>query len=353
MNKENTAVVKGKLTAVSFLKLLLILGVLATHSNIKSVWTAGDSTAGYEIVQLIVSGMRICVPPSFFIISGYLFFYGVRKFTISVYKEKLRRRFKTLFVPYVFWDTFCACLFLIKAYLLNFRGLGIIENGIIHWSKFFEGFIFIEEACDFPFAFAFWFIRNLMVFVILSPLVWLVARRWWSVALFFIIKYAFDIGFYGLEWFLLGAACSLNNLYFDKLKVNRAALIALGIIYVLLVFIAYYCEMRNMLYEILLTAEVIAAFLFLFYFSLHFTRLHDGRLLRLLYSATFFIYAFHQCFCSVNIKFWVHIFGCKTIFGTLLSFVASFLTLVTASLIGYIILKKCAPRFLNIITGYR
>jgi len=102
---------KNKLQEIPFLKLMLILGVVVIHSNIKSSVTPGYSQEGVDIVKFIVSLMRICVP-SFFIISGYLFFYRVNKFTLNIYKEKLYRRVKTLVIPYVLWDIFCACLFL-------------------------------------------------------------------------------------------------------------------------------------------------------------------------------------------------------------------------------------------------
>ena len=179
------------LSAIPLLKLLLILGVIVIHSNIQNYIPSDYSNAGLNIIGYIVSLARASVP-SFFIISGYLFFYGVKKFTFGVYQEKIFRRAKTLLLPYILWNIFCASLFLFKVCVLKFPGLGIIENGNVDWIKFIEGFIFIEQADGYPYAFAFWFIRNLIAFVILTPAVWLVARRWWSVALFFTIKIVSD-----------------------------------------------------------------------------------------------------------------------------------------------------------------
>lgn len=343
---------KNKLQEIPFLKLMLILGVVVIHSNIKSSVTPGYSQEGVDIVKFIVSLMRICVP-SFFIISGYLFFYRVNKFTLNIYKEKLYRRVKTLVIPYVLWDIFCACLFLFKVYFLHFNDLGIVENNIIQWGKFFQGFIFIEQAQGAPYAFAFWFIRNLIVFSILTPVVWLVARRWWSVVLFFVIIFMFEIVTFGIEWFILGAACSLNHITLQKLRNNKMLIALFGAIYLLLAGVREYCELSDTANQLLFVVEIMAAFCFLYSISLQITNKHNGKILHLLYSATFFIYAFHQCFCSVNIKFWISVFGCNSVLSSLASFLASFLTLVSVSLIGYGILRRIAPRFLAFITGGR
>ena len=306
---------------------MLILGVVVIHSNIKSFVTPGYSQEGVDIVKFIVSLMRICVP-SFFIISGYLFFYRVNKFTLNIYKEKLYRRVKTLVIPYVLWDIFCACLFLFKVYFLHLNDLGIVENNIIQWGKFFQGFIFIEQAQGFPYAFAFWFIRNLIVFSILTPVV-------------------------GIEWFILGAACSLNHIPLQKLRNNKMLIALFGAIYLLLAGVREYCELPDTANQLLFVVEIMAAFCFLYSISLQITNKHNGKILHLLYSATFFIYAFHQCFCSVNIKFWISVFGCNSVLSSLASFLASFLTLVSVSLIVYGVLRRIAPRFLAVITGGR
>ena len=341
-----------QLRAVPFLKLLLILGVVEIHCNIRSFLPPVYSPAGLDIVVFIVSLMKVCVP-SFFIISGYLFFYGVNGFTPGIYKKKLIRRVKTLLIPYLLWNAFCAGLFLFKVFVLKFPGLGIIENGTIDWGEFFKGFISIDQAQGFPYAFAFWFIRDLIVFVILTPAVWLVARKWWSTALFFVIKIVFDINTFGIEWFILGAACSLNRVSFEDVKISKALTAAAFVIFLSSAVAADYLKLPEALYTVLFMVEVMAAFCFLYSVSLRFIQCHNGKRLHFLYSATFFIYAFHQCFCSVNVKFWVHLFGCGTVLSSLAVFLSSFIAAVSISLTVYVLMRRIAPRFLDVITGDR
>lgn len=43
--------------------------------------------------------------PTFYLISGYFFFYKVTNFDFATYKGKLRKRIHTLLIPYILWNT--------------------------------------------------------------------------------------------------------------------------------------------------------------------------------------------------------------------------------------------------------
>lgn len=47
---------------------------------------------------------HICVP-TFFYISGYLFFVGMEKWNYKKYIEKIKRRCHTLLIPFIIWNT--------------------------------------------------------------------------------------------------------------------------------------------------------------------------------------------------------------------------------------------------------
>lgn len=58
-------------------------------------------------IEYFISEIIACVAvPLFFLISGFLFFYRLRGFNHAVYLSKLRKRFWSLFVPYLFWSFF-------------------------------------------------------------------------------------------------------------------------------------------------------------------------------------------------------------------------------------------------------
>ncbi len=341
-----------RLKTIPIFKFILIMGVVFIHSNIYHFTPSGFNGYGPEIVNFITSLMQVCVP-SFFIISGYLFFYGVDNFTADVYKKKLSSRFKTLFIPYMIWDLFCAALFIIKVLFLNFPGLGIIENDTIHWGRFLEGFVYIEQADGYPYAFAFWFIRNLMVFVILTPIVRLIAWKWWSVILLFFIKLIFDIDLHGIEWFISGAAAGIHGLSPDKFNNKSGIMLFSGILYLVIAIVRFWFIGDKVTDMIGLCLEVQAGFCFLYLLSCRLVGFSTTVTGRQLCSSTFFLYAFHQCFCSVTLKFWLRIVGYNTILSSLLSYLLTFLSLFGISFLTYLLLNRYFPKGMRILSGNR
>jgi len=43
--------------------------------------------------------------PTFFVISGFLFFKGLERWNWDIYKGKMRKRIYTLLIPYLIWNT--------------------------------------------------------------------------------------------------------------------------------------------------------------------------------------------------------------------------------------------------------
>ena len=65
----------------------------------------------YDLFRVSVSRVltHVCVP-TFYLISGYLFFIGLEKWNGKVYLNKLKKRIKSLLVPFLIWNTICILL---------------------------------------------------------------------------------------------------------------------------------------------------------------------------------------------------------------------------------------------------
>lgn len=161
-------------------------------------------------IQLLISGMvGRCAVPLFYIISGYLFFLKLPNGMNSIY-DKMRKRVKTLFIPYVI-----GCLFFVGI-------LGLVEimpgtsrfmNGAITplFPKKIENIvcaIFYDAGNGSPCAFQLWFLRDLIIIVATSPMWYLCLKRmkWAFVVLTFCLTYLQipHVPFYALFWFVLG-----------------------------------------------------------------------------------------------------------------------------------------------------
>jgi peptidoglycan/LPS O-acetylase OafA/YrhL len=164
-------------TRIHWLRLPLILGVIAAHAVGPAITL--PSTPGWLVFVLtLVSGVWARNSVNLlYIFSGFLFFYSFYP-TWQTYRGKLARRMRTLVTPYLFWNL-ANLLFLVFIQALpatsNFLSgdrLLVSEYTIMNYADAFLG------LSGTPVAYPFWFLRDLILMVALSPFFYLLARRW-------------------------------------------------------------------------------------------------------------------------------------------------------------------------------
>ena len=131
--------------------------------------------------------------PLFYIISGYLFFRG-GSFDTGIYRRKLRTRASTLLVPYLLWNViavlvqlshrlpFLSSVFpnacLMEVQLTPLRLFRTFADN--YWNK---GILVTPEndgmvsELPYPADGPLWYVRDLMVMVLLAPLIWWLVKR--------------------------------------------------------------------------------------------------------------------------------------------------------------------------------
>lgn len=103
----------------------------------------------------------------FFFISGFLFFYGNNKFGFVEYLNNLKKRVKRLLVPYFLWGI----IFVGIRYLCYL--LGQSDN----IDLFVDKFRWLYYVVLFPINYQLWFIRDLFLIVLISPLIYFFLKR--------------------------------------------------------------------------------------------------------------------------------------------------------------------------------
>ena len=168
MNRESSI-------RLSLLRFPLILGVVFIHNystrvafSNQVIGAVQDPFAVNFVKNLISQGFARVSVPLFFLMSGYLFFEG-SPWSSRTYLLKLKARVKSLLVPFLFW---------------NFLVLGLIAlfEHIPETRPFFSGeykpvaaytpYDYLASIFGFlknPIAYQFWFIRDLMLMVLLAP----------------------------------------------------------------------------------------------------------------------------------------------------------------------------------------
>ena len=153
--------------------------------------------------------------PAYFFISGLLMFYSTKS-----YSQQIKSRFHTLFIPYMIWNG----LFLL-AYIVAWKaGFGVEIN---HKSlNDFTTMDFIRAFWDrgdwdwgncMPVLTPMWYIRNLMIMYLISPIVYYVIRATGPMvpivaALFWINAHSVAFILQTLTMFCLGAYFPINEI---------------------------------------------------------------------------------------------------------------------------------------------
>ncbi|MEC4049936.1 acyltransferase [Flavobacterium sp. SUN046] len=175
---------------------------------------------------------RVAVP-SFFMISGYLLLFNY-KWTISSYLQKLKKRFHSLVLPYFLWVSLWTLFFITISFVPQLKSF--INNPISITHSLWEIGVTIYTH---PICYQFWFIRDLIVLVLCSPLLYYLVQKTGII----IIGIAYlNLIFAPIEWtvfqnssllfFLLGMAIHCQTLPFIDFFLSRNTLV-LGVMWLL------------------------------------------------------------------------------------------------------------------------
>lgn len=348
----------SKLSYISNLKLLLILAVVIIHSNLACELSL-DQGFMCQVVEFFSNAVcNSLAVPCFFIVSGFLFFRSVEKFSAKVYFNKLRSRIHTLLIPYIIWNVIACALFLFKVYKLHFDGLGIVEDGSMNWANFFAGFFYIDQAQSEPFAFAFWFIRNLLVFIVLAPVFRLISHNLYTLLATIAFFHLFGLNTYFGEWFAFGAYLGRHHKDLALFDLKKS-LWLIGLVFVAAVAVMHYVlnsGIDGLQRTIVHYLVVISSFILLLNWA---KRIEQSKSLlnnAKLVNATFFIYAFHQLFCRQCRVLWEMLLGCNqpdAHVQVLVAYILTIITLTSVSFGVYLVFNRLSPKVMRLFTGGR
>ena len=152
------------------------------------------------------------VVPFFFCISGILFFNNINSFNLQVFIKKIKSRIGSLLIPYIIWNSVLAILYLLQ------KGLIVLDHKSIYdiFSYFIRAnWAFTEHG--FPIDGPLWYIRDLFIISLLSPIVYWYIKIFKKTGVIFLITLyvlCIDFGCIGLSsmcvtFFTLGAYFSI------------------------------------------------------------------------------------------------------------------------------------------------
>lgn len=296
-----------------------------------AIWAMSNHYSNIVISQTIA---RLAVP-TFFFMSGYLFFLNFERFSVRAWNNKIKSRFKSLLVPYMLWNIIAYVFFI---YLLH---QPILEDGL--FAKI--DFIFLHPA-DFPL----WYVRDLMVLVSFTPAIYYLCKYLHGIIMLLItIVHLFlpelSLGFFSFSsffFFIFGSYFHINGFRFSSVtplirKMIYAVTIGLGVL-----MIITYGNREEHLWAVFLLIGVLAIILIMYNNNLHINKTFV--------TSSFFVYASHRIGVTGIAKslfLWIPNESCSQFVSYI---IAPILTYLICTFI-YVMLKKYTPRAFELING--
>lgn len=166
---------------ITLLRWPLIVLVVFIHANNDRIGLfapeEGAARITHLVRQFLSEGIAATAVPLFFLLAGRLFFRGAG-LSRTDYVRKLRSRVRTLFVPYVLWNLILAAAFVIAARVPQLGSLVSGKQAAGLFEGPWEAFATVFGLGRDPIVYPFWFLRDLIVVVVLgTPLFALLYRR--------------------------------------------------------------------------------------------------------------------------------------------------------------------------------
>ncbi|WP_343589600.1 acyltransferase [Flavobacterium sp.] len=352
---------------VDWLRFPLIVGVVFIHTKYFAPEAVPLADINYanlstEDIGVIISSIfSIFIPcvavPLFFMISGYFFFYKLNMWNKSVYLDKIKSRIKTLVIPYLLWNTIALAGIIYLNY--NIPNETIIEKNN---SLFFYIRGYIIHTGFTPYLQPMWFIRDLIILSIGSPILYFLIKKMnyyiiFVFLLIYILFYILSINpifmIFGpsLFYFSLGAFLSINNL--NMIEEARKIKSICEMICVISLFLFLYLK-GNGYWKYITPFYIISGIIVTLKIVSYLYENQKIRLNPFLSKASFFVFAVHELFL---LNSWKTIFiklnePLTALSGITGYFVVPILTIFSALIIFYL-LQRYFPKITSILTGSR
>lgn len=337
---------------ISFFSCLGTFMVLLMHSQDKNGCLYETTSWLYFIIIDLFSDSAV---PIFFIISGLLFF-KEKDITIKGIKNKIRKRYFSLGVPFLCATFFYICFFI---FLYFIPSIGKYINGNI-FEELNSNIFKIINRCFFnypqmPIAGQLWYLRDLLIIVTCSPVLMLIFKNRYKyvfiVCLFLIASVYNTLSLWSsFFWFSLGGIIQSSKPYLVLNKTDsKSFLLCLGLYWITLIVI--HAQGIIIPYYFGLSLLLIRIILMWYSYDLLNCKLID-KFVPKLSPYVFFIFLFHQPDINIIRKIPIILMGTTDV-SYLLSFVITPFGCGVILLLIAMVLKKNFKSFYSFIIGGR
>ena len=351
---------------IKFISLFAMIAVVYIHSYnftdsfltpATRISEGANPTAMIE--YFFSNGLFRFAVPLFFIISGFLFYYTYKN-TIDGYKKKLLKRCYSIVTPYIIWS-FLSGIFILA--LSNFdltKNLDIVvEHPVTKTVDFLKCFIN-------PPAFQLWFLQQLIIFIVLSPIIYLLVKYTRGLVLIpigalWLFDFSFIINTQALFYYSIGATFAVFNKSRNVTRQSNWLMAIVSIIVwvslsgCLTVLAAYTSKdsgsislLMTIIYKVNEIAGIVSVWLL---FDHLFSFVTNKRPLIFLTGHLFFIYVLHEPL--LHFTYQLSSVSGITDFGRLILYVGLPISNIAICVMLSMIIRKIARPLHRLLTGDR
>ena len=352
---------------IDYLRFPLVVFVIFIHNYQQTVSVPG-SIIGNEnympiyhlISELFSKTLGSIAVPLFYIIAGFLFFINVELFSIKCYRDKLKSRVRTLLIPYLFWNI-ATIAFYYTCYAIP--PIRLLMNVTPEFSvSYFLKSLWMFHGGEYPIAYQFWFIRDLMVISIMSPIIYFAIKKLKLIFIFslsIIWLSGWRLNFEGYEtvsalffdsifFFSAGGWFSINkkSLLSEMKKVSRLSYIFYPI------FGIADLITKNHAYNIYFhKLGIILGIMFSFNLVSHLLKTKKINPAPFLSAAAFFVFSIHHIPLTALRKASFSILNPNTEILTIILYFSNVFIVTIFALFMYYFLRKHTQGFIAFVTG--
>ena len=343
---------------IDVLRFPMIVGVVLWHSFFEGIMGLDIPDSGipiYHTTSFFISRILASVAvPLFFFISGYLFFFRTA-FSVDVYKKKLKSRIKTLLIPYLFWNF----VVLVGHWIVTVLSPVQLTSGAYKQVSDYT-------VCDYLISFwningmpvngALWFIRDLMVMLAFSPLVYWCLRyfRWYILVVFgciWLVGGTLEIPrMDAVFFFFVGAWFSITGRNFVA---DFKSFFPWGVALYFLFAIGTIGVRGADGFLSVANAGILWGSVSIIALTAYFVERERWKSSYFLISSCFLVYACHQLPLNMFVRILFKFMSPVSDWQFMLIYIVSPLVIILVNLLLYASLKKLFPHFTAIITGGR
>ena len=341
-----------KIKVMSF---LAIIQVLYIHTGFQATVYENKTTLTF-LTSYIKDGIGPWAVATFFAISGYLFFRNCGD--IQKVFSKMRKRTKTLLIPFIIAAPFFPLFFVVMGLLPGFSGLVGNNNSYLEQAQTMPflsllKFVYYDTGGGYPWAFHLWFIRDLAIVVLLSPIIFYLRKTMgiWSVIFMLALYIIFpNVSFlYSSFWFVAGSFF-LNKV--EKLPAWAACIMLVAFFALSAYHVVYPHDSWKFLKMLNIALGVVS--LWRLYDSIVPTtfQLSDHKALQFACGYTFFIYLYHEPFYHLVVRGLPMVLGKSEPAYLFVLFISPFVFLPIVVGMGHA-MQKYLPCLYKVIVGGR